>query len=525
MKIAPPPGFVFDDPWVNFEPRWLGGYNIRYRLGKAETVGLHGPLKDVDGNQITLPGTTTYRKIFTTPSTTEGQILVGAEDSLQLIDYDPTSTIGTGTRWRTTPVTPASLPPTVTIGNPSAGRVEIPPVWWFADQDDVVVGCRTNVTAEPTYAWDRNRANPLTSLANSPTGAVGGAIVNRILVLLGCTSFTDPDPAKAMTIRWSDRFNFEDWTPSDINLSGELQLEGGSRIVGGGFTAFGVCAWTDRRLAVLNETGSVDSVFARDYIDGSSGLLANRTWCEADNRVWWLDVTKNLVVYDGGRPRTIPMPVRYATVERISDRQFAYAYMVANTEYNEIAIWYPDNDGDIPNRALVYNYLLDAWYVHSFVRPAWCSRFGVIKNLGIDETNNMYQHDLDVAPPPPWTDASTNPPAADVTAFDWELKTNLISSEVVTDQTWTSTRVNVDHLPNPAAGAEADTMTVTMDGYGQATRNSTVKTDTKALTQGGRSVDMRTGGKAVQITLSGTGHKTHWRVGEITLTGAEGGQR
>ncbi len=128
-SIKPPAGLYLDIPWASPAPSYVKGYNIRWRLvGNVETVGLHGPLRRVDGTQVTLTADTLYRKIFTTPSTTTGQILVGSADSLILLQYDPASTTATGTRWKEHDVTPSpiSTSPDV-ITNPSAGRVEIPP--------------------------------------------------------------------------------------------------------------------------------------------------------------------------------------------------------------------------------------------------------------------------------------------------------------------------------------------------------------------------------------------------------------
>jgi hypothetical protein len=539
MLLMPKPGLFFDQPALSPQAFWNLGVNMRFRLGLIETVGLHGPLKEVAGSQITLTyGSSAYRKIYTTPNTTTGQILAGSSTALALIEYNPSSTPITGTRWRNFNITPVGLVAAAdTLPNPSAGRIEIPPVWWFSDQEDVVVGCRANVPLEPVYSWDRNPLNAAAPLANSPLGAVGGGILNRILVLLGCTSFTDPDPSRFMTIRWSDRFDFTEWTPSDTNVSGELQLEGGSRIVGGGVTGFGVVAWTDRRMAILQETGDPSSVFSRRYIDGGRGLLANNAWCEADGRIWWLDETRTLCVYDGGRPRQIQNPLKFATVERLEDRQTARIWMEQNPEYGEIIIGYPSADSENPDAQLVYSYVEDAWSVWNFQRNSWTNRFGVIPNLAINNSGQVFQHDLDAGlpdayvvgpPPPPGITPITplipnHPLAADVTPFNFQFHTNLITMQDLGDMSWRMTRAYVDHLPAPAIGAETDTLTVQMTGYGEARVTAPLLSQESRVFQQGQTLgDFRVGGKAMRISVYGQQVKSLFRFSGFDVTAAEG---
>lgn len=525
-----PPGLMLDRPPVAPTPYWRWGRNVRVRQRLTETLGLFGPLRTGAGTHIQLPGTDTYRTIMATPAPGIGQVIAASANRVMALGYDPASIPGTGTRWLSHEITPAALPAaTDIVADPGIGRIEIPPVWWFADQEDLVVGGRSDVAAGPAYVWDRNTGNVMTALAGSPTGAVGGGIISRILVLLGCTSFTDPDPQRFMTIRWSDRLNFEEWTPSDINVTGELQLEGGSRIMGGGVVAAGVVAWTDKRMALLTETGDPDSVFARRYVDGGRGLMANRSWCEADGRVWWFDETRTLNVWDGGSPRQIICPLRLGTIERLTDRSTARAYMVANQEFGEIVLWYPTGGGETPNEALVYNYVDDAWTVWALPRPAWSQRVGAIRNLGVDADGFIYQHDLDSSLVAPWlppglpVDPSFNP-LTDTTPYSWELYSNLITGDAPEDRAQRMVRYLMDHLPSPAVGHGADAFRVDVTGYAEATLTGMTQADWQEIAMGQVQCDLRVGGKALMIKVSGTG-STVWRFGMSSLLRGQTGHR
>ena len=549
-------GVQTDRPMMSPDPFIWSGQNIRVRADAVETLGLYGPLMDVNGDQIVGLGTDIHRRVFITPSITTGQILMGSVSNITLIEYDATSTPATGTRWSTFDITPTGLPAVPPPGDgitvPSAGRVAIPPVWWFADQEDLVVGSRANVNGDQPYVWDRVRTNPFApiTLARHPTdpfwpapidsgdpfdpastpipiGAVGGGIINRILVLLGCTSFTDPDPARYMTIRWSDRFNFGQWTPSDITLSGETQLEGGSRIVGGGVVGFGVIAWTDKRMALLRETFDFD-VFSREYIDGGRGLLANQAWTEADGQVWWLDETRTLNVYDGGRPRQIINNNRYATIERLSNAQAARVYLEPNHEYGEVIIHYPQDVDTEIDAQLVYNYLHDCWYPWSLPRSGWSQRYGVIPNIAVDQSNLVWQHDLDVNLASPWLPASAaqtkSPDQSQIEPLSFSFQSNLITQADPSYTAWNNTKVTLDYLPSPALGA-TDTFDVTVTGYRTASLKDVTYSITETFNDGDVSQDYRVGGKAIQFEVSGTDIKTVYRFGLIDIAAANDGER
>lgn len=526
-----------DTPMVSAEPFVWSGYNIRVRSGRLETIGLFGPVRTVGGAQITLPGSAVYRSIFTTPSITTGQILTGSTTHLVALDYDPTSTPATGRRWRQSTITPAGLPAASdTLTDPSSGRVAVPPAWWFADQDDLVVCQRSDVLEGP-YIWDRVVGNVATALAPSahpdgvssatpiPQGAVAGGILNRILVLFGAQSFTDPDPLRYMTIRWSDRFDYGQWTPWDTTTSGELTLEGGSRIVGGGVVGFGAIAWTDKRMALLTETFD-NQVFSRRYIDGGRGLLANRAWVEADGQVWWLDENRTLNVFDGGRPRQLINTNKTVTVERLSDVQVARIYLTANPEFGEIIISYPRDEASEVTSQIVYNYLFNCWYPWSLSRACWHPRVGVIRPVAVDGDGAVWQHEFDVALPPPWAAVADPSPLDpdDVEPYDWSMTTNLITQENPGFSSWASTKLLIDTLPAPANAVD-DSFDVTVIGYREPNLKADSYSETQSFDAQTSSQDYRVGGKAIQLVFKGTGQKTVWRFGKLEISGQLEGER
>lgn len=557
--MLPDPGLRSDRPRIVDRPFWCAGVNIRFRSsdGLAETVGFSSKVLDISGTHIQLAGDDEYRSILVSPSSISGlsggQILFGSSSAVKVMTFDATSTPVPGTRWQIDDITGLSWDTVPdTLPNPPTGAIEVPPNVVFLPQDDLVVAFKANDNAARPFLWERDPSAVMTELSNAPLGAVGGAIINRILLLLGAQSVgetgqSDPVvapqptfPQRYLTCRWSDQFDFDNWNQSDVTLSGELQLDSGSRIIGGGRVREGVAVWTDEALWILSFVPDPDIIFSPKVIDGSSGLMSNQSWCETEGRVWYFDTNRRLVVYDGGSPRPIPNPCKMATIERLNETQIARSYMFANPEFDEVVLAYPTEDSENCDTQLVYNYLLDAWSIWRFPRTAWHRRKGNINAIAVSPGGHLYWHDIDsgigddyLIPPSYVAPASSglpegtgSPASADVEPFSFALFTNPFTSGDVTGSTLRETRLHWNMVAAPAVGSEADTITVHSVGYGiSQIKGAPLTTDVVRLEVGDLSADIRVAGKALQLGVQGAQVKTQIRFGEFSLTVKGGGPR
>jgi len=363
MRLRFRPGVHTDAAFLSASDdlRWRKSDNVRWRRLSSTRMAMEtiGPtIAVVDASETPLLAVNDVWTLFPYNNTDgETRIICAELNRLAVLRHAAGSTSALPLRVLTElqTVAPISLiAPTLPNVTP------IQPFWWFVEQDDVIVGGRAGAAAP--LAWNKDTAADFIAIPGAPAGAVGGAIVDRILVLLGAQSLAHPDPGPGLTIRWSNAFDFTVWTPSDLNVSGELQLEGGSRIMGGGLTRFGIVAWTDKNMAILRSNPRIDIVFEREYVDGATGLCGNRTWCETNGRLWWLDGQRQLKVYDGGAVRDIPCPLADVTLNaRFDAVESSYILLTAQPAYEEIWISYRIGVAGM-NRTVVYNYALDVWY-------------------------------------------------------------------------------------------------------------------------------------------------------------------
>lgn len=564
-KINLIPGVLSDLPWVTPPGQMKAGrgLNIRWRLGQLETLGLFGALRNLSGEQIQVPQTAgqPVRSLYTVQSASGTQILAGALNRIDLIDVDPASTPGGETRYRHAQIGTALSPSiTETLPDPTLKRIIIPATWWFSENDSVVVGQRAGVD-ESVRAWNRNPASPFAPIPAyaagdtlgspslfAPKKAVGGGILNNILVLLGCDSFSGVAGEERMVVRWSARNNFELWDPTIVidpvtgqaNVSGELRLDRGSRIVGGGATAFGVVAWTDKAMAVVAETGDLATVLGRVYVDGASGLLSNRAWCEADGRIWWVDASRTLRVYDGGRPQDIENPMRRGTIDRVNETATARVYVSSNPEYGEILVWYPSGDSTECDRAMVYNYREDAWSIWGLNRTHWFPRQGLQDAVAVALNGTVYAHDLGPGCPSAYRPDALLPLGPGTGCGDGALigASNVEPIEAFAEfgpmvapeagaQTFSGTRLLMSWLPTPAIGAEGDIVRVTLMGFENASVRDQRYEEAQDWGQGDTRRDYRVSGRALSIRMEFPAVKTVYRLGHVDLTpsGSDGGER
>jgi hypothetical protein len=558
------PGVASDLPWATpfGALKANRGLNIRWRDGQMEGLGFHGALRDISGAAITIPviSSVPARALYTAQYGTGIQILAGGLNRIDLIDVNSSMPPG-DTRYKITQLG-TTLSPTAsdTLPNPTLKRIVIPPVWWFAEQMNTIVGMRAGIN-EPVRAWDRNPANGFTSIPaylpgdipGSPTGlapakAVGGAIFNGILILFGCDpQFGNPGD-ELMHVRWSNRLNFSMWDATvDIdpvtqqaNLSGGLTLERGSRIVGGGFTTFGPMAWTDKAVILFNETQDISTVFGRTYIDGGSGLLSNRAWCDAGGQVFWLDESRTLMVFDGSRPRAIENPMRKGTIDRVNEIGAARIYMSANTEYGEIILAYPADGSTECNRQIIYNYKSDAWSIWGLSRVHWFPRQGLQESVAIAPNGVVYAHDIgpsvpnlylpDALPPLP-PNGSSIAVTGVIGASNIEAMTGFVEfGPMVADeatQTYDGVNLFLSWLASPAFGAEGDTIDVTLVGYADGDASDPAFHETQEWAIGDSKHKYRVSGRSLAIRVSFTDIKTVFRLGyaDIEVGPSSGGDR
>lgn len=524
MKIVCQPGYRTDFAPASATPFWYYGLNVRFRLGVPETVGLFSKVLRENG--------TVHARVQVTNGVADlysDQDLVIVASGLKLTILD----------WVNGTFIDIDMP--ADVGD--SGR------WWFTSTETEIICGRTNYDGL-TYVIPRDTFLPVV-LPNAPPGGMGGGIVNGILLKAGTAGVAGDGPN--MVVRWSARrtdpsssggpggpFGFEDWTPSDLNASGEFLLEDGSGIVGATTVSAGFVVWTDTRTYLLAPRNDL-YVFTLSKL-AQRGLLSPKSFGEADGRLWWWDQTRTLNVFDGGGVRQIPNPMRHASIDRMVDAEvFTRCGVSVAPDYGEVILHYPDRTLGMID--LVYNYIDDAWYVFALERVAMTSAHGDRPSIGVDEDGFLYFYDLrellafDLGVPPILVPPAFDPPpgtpfqgiiiSPDPEPFTFFLMTNHIAMSSLVMQSLRARNLTLTYSAAlaPDVPPPDDQITVATRSYGTLDLAEAGVVDEQTRDLGQMLFPMRAGGKMVQLTILGVGFRSLVRFGEIDLEAEEGGEK
>lgn len=117
------------------------------------------------------------------------------------------------------------------------------------------------------YVWQADPVTPAAQAAGSPVGNRGVVVTpERFVVVLGAGG-------NARLVQWPSQEGVTDWTPTDINTAGEIELQTNGAIVCGRRTSSNTLIWTDVDLHELNYIGG-ELVYAPRRAGDNCGIIA-----------------------------------------------------------------------------------------------------------------------------------------------------------------------------------------------------------------------------------------------------------
>jgi hypothetical protein len=99
-------------------------------------------------------------------------------------------------------------------------------------------------------------------------------------------------------IRWPDRDDPTDWTPTLTNTANERTMQKGSRLMAGAGLEGLSLVWTDTACYVFQYDGS-DLVYTDRLAGTGGGLVAQKAFCEVGGTAFWMS-TRSFQMYQGG---------------------------------------------------------------------------------------------------------------------------------------------------------------------------------------------------------------------------------
>ena len=397
MSLVPvtlPPGMFKNGTPYSAKNRWAGGNLVRWHEGSLRPVG-GWELIPTTGlpNEVSV----TYRDMFVwTDNETNLALVAGSNDGLYsfslsytFVDITPAGFVGS-----------SNVPSANTgygrgpYGRGLYGTPRIPTNadldsqvyrWQFSSWgEDLIAAANSTEFRGNIYAWTPGDAQAAI-IPNAPTD-VNGALVTDQRIVMAIGSQTDP-----RIVRWSDRENREDWTPTQVNLAGFQRLEGRGALT--------------NIHSVLNQTlilSTTDAHVARyigapfaygfDRVGDECGALSSGVVQVADRFAMWIGDRK-IWMYDG-TVKEVPCDVMDFLYPDINRNEIGRAWSMLVSKFNEIWWFYMSNDSqDDIDSYVAFDYEEGHWSTGKLPRTCGIGGSDLRSPLMLTDAEELYRHE------------------------------------------------------------------------------------------------------------------------------------
>lgn len=308
--FLPPPGINSDDTTFSQEGRWADGNNVRFRLGKPETVG--GLVSKFD---------------------------LGSGGAVDLFAF-----IRSGT-----PTIAYGLSADVLIGTAltsATNRLSVGAVnsgFSFAAWGNTLLAA---CYGEKLY--DQSGTSSAAEVTEAPDRIDAGILVTPERQVLAFATNEVGGTWNGLCIRGSDLEDYSSagsWTPAASNNAFEHILDGPGVIVAKAQIGPYVAVWTTGALYLGQFIGDPAQTYRFDKVAEVPAPMAKRAVTQLNGVVYWMGVDLNLRAWaPGGQPTVIPCPIMHDARPSMADvaTNQKFAYLIANTAFNEV--WFCYND-------------------------------------------------------------------------------------------------------------------------------------------------------------------------------------
>ena len=229
-----------------------------------------------------------------------------------------------------------------TYGTPrTLSSIQLEPRIWTIDEYGMSAVACYNDSIIYTLSWPANsRMQPL---ANSPKCRTLVVTSERFILALGAVPLgeTDVDP---MVVRWPDRDDPTDWTPTLTNTANQRRLQIGKRIMGGvSLSNYMTLIWTDTALYTLRYTGSA-FIYDSPTAGVESGLVGQMAFIAIDDYAYWMSA-EGFRMY-AGQIRPIPNEedIRTWVLDNLTKTQIQKCTCGYIAKYREVVFTFPGRD-------------------------------------------------------------------------------------------------------------------------------------------------------------------------------------
>lgn len=344
IPLELPPGLNGDDTTFAAGGRWADGSNVRFRLGRPETIGgwerlMSDPLTGVcravfpwtDNDGVLNIGFGTHSRLHLWRGGALFDITPASGFTEGAIDGAGSAGYGTGAYG------------VGGYGLPSATDY-FPLTWSFGAWGQQLLASPRNQTI---FAWTNDTGQEAAPLANAPVQVTHMLVAplngGYQVFALGCNEEVSGD-FNPLCIRHSSIRNNTQWsTSASGSTAREYVLTGGGRIVAGRMCGPCMLVWTGDALFLGTFVGSLNQPWRFERVGRNCGLIGPNAAVIVGQTAFWASPDRQFYSYAlGGQPEPIPCPIRRDFAEELAASQGDKVVASSNAEFSEIRFDYPD---------------------------------------------------------------------------------------------------------------------------------------------------------------------------------------
>lgn len=383
------PGVVLDNTPAASRGRWIAADKVRFDDGRAQTIGGWESLS------LSSLGGTCRSVLSWTCNDGVHRLAFGQHDRLEVLEggalYDVTPSSG---------FTAGAVDGLAGEGfgtggysgglyGSGSGTPTTPQLWSQARWGGALLA---QARGQGLYQWDLDTAVVAAAVSGAPTNITSMMVTpERFVVLLGTTEET-AGTYNPMLVRWCDQEDNTGWTTTATGEAGEIELEEGSRLVGGMTGNQEHLIWSDTTLYAMRQTFD-DLIWSFPIVGRNCGLLGQNAAAMMGGRAYWMGHNA-FFVYDGGSVKPVPCPLDRDIFDNIAPGQSEKVMAGVNSQFNEIWWFYPDDrDGVENSRYVILNTQTGDWSSGSLDRTAWAPSAELRRPVATDADGNIYMHE------------------------------------------------------------------------------------------------------------------------------------
>jgi hypothetical protein len=237
------------------------------------------------------------------------------------------------------------------------------------------------------FEWTLNTATPAALIANAPLACRGLVVTaERFVFALGANG-------NPRLVRWCDREDNTDWTPTPLNEAGDLELQTVGELMCGVRVRGRTLLLTNQDAHAATYSGP-PTVYGIERVGTGCGAVSRQCARPLGDGAMWMG-PQAFFMYDGSKVVEVPCEVQDHVFRDINTQQISKVSAVENKTNGEIWWFYPSQSSTENDRYVAFDYTDNHWLIGSLPRTCGVDQ-GVYRTpIWADPDGVLYDHETE----------------------------------------------------------------------------------------------------------------------------------